>query len=379
MNKKKIGVITMHKVWNFGSALQTYATQYIIESLGYECEIIDYTYPNLEHSAFQNTILRPKDLSLNMIVRILISKLKSYIVKQEADLFECFYSENYHCSSKKYSSRSELLQAMPQYDVYLTGSDQVWNPKYIGFDTNFMLAFAPKQATKISYASSFAIETIPAYLKDIYKKELTDYKFISVRESSGKKLIKELTGKNAEVVCDPTLLLNANQWDKLAQKSNFKINEPYLLVYLLGYAYNPYPEVYSYIERVNNKLNLPVIYLNAKPGYLKKKYRQIDISLKGPYEFLYLVSHASFVITDSFHGTAFSVNFNKRFMSCIETRDNGDSRILDLLRTVGLEDRAVVCKLNEPINFNQLSSESQQALDMYRKKSIEFLARSIES
>lgn len=381
MSKKKIGVITMHKVWNFGSALQTYATQYIIESMGYECEIIDYTYPNIEHAAYQNTILPPKDLSLKEILHLFISKIKLNIInRKKIDLFESFYAENYHCSPKRYNSRVELLKEVPQYDVYMTGSDQVWNPNYIGFDTNFMLAFAPKQVKKISYASSFAISDIPVYFKNIYKNELSDYQFISVRESSGKALIKELTGKDAEIVCDPTLLLNAEQWRKLAKKSIFKIDEPYLLVYLVGYAYNPYPEIYNYIECVNNKLNLPIIYLNAKSGYLKKKYREINVPDKGPNEFLYLISHASFIITDSFHGTAFSLNFGIRFISCIDERkENSDSRILNLLRIVGLENRAVVYNSHEPISYEELPQEYNQLLDEYRKKSIEFLKNSIES
>ena len=377
MAKKKIGIITMHRVWNFGSALQTYAMQYIVESLGYECELIDYVYPNLEHSAYQKTIVQPQDLGIKSILYILASKIKAKIIKPRNNLFEKFYLENYHCSAKRYNTITELLQDSPKYDVYLTGSDQVWNPKYIGFDTNFMLSFAPSNAKKVSYASSFAVSDIPIYLKELYGEKLNEYQNISVRESSGKKLIKELTGKDAEVVCDPTLLLNREQWEILAQKSIFKIDEPYLLVYFLGYAYNPYPEVYSYVERVNKELKLPVIYLNAKPGRLKGKYREFEVSTKGPNEFLYLILHADFIITDSFHGTAFALNFEKRFISCIKDREGTDSRILDLLKIVGAENHAVVYNFRDKIDYGGLSRECLQLLSEYRQKSLKFLQKSI--
>lgn len=373
MNKKSVGIITMHKVWNFGSALQAYATQYAIDSLGYSAELIDYKYPNLEHSAFQNRIAQTADLNIQQSLRLLLSKIKSKICTKDNNLFEKFYSDNFCCSKSQYFSRLDLHINPPHYDIYLSGSDQVWNPNYIGFDTTFMLDFVPGQSKKVSFASSFSVSEIPTCFKKLYKPCLESYSYISVRESSGKRIIKELTGKEAQVVCDPTLLLDASQWLSLVDRSYVKVSEPYLLVYIMGYAYNPYPDIYNYIERVNNELQLPIIYVNAHPGKLGDKFKEIKVGPLGPNEFLYLVSHASFVVTDSFHGTAFSLNFGRRFISCVKSLTNSDSRMLDLLYIVGEDQRAVVFNQHDQISFEPLSSLTVERLKDYRVSSIQYL------
>lgn len=373
MNKKSVGIITMHKVWNFGSALQAYATQYAIDSLGYSAELIDYKYPNLEHSAFQNRIAQKSDLNIQQSLRLLLSKIKSKICTKDNNLFEKFYSDNFRCSKSQYFSRLDLHINPPHYDIYLSGSDQVWNPNYIGFDTTFMLDFVPGQSKKVSFASSFSVSEIPTCFKKLYKSCLESYSYISVRESSGKRIIKELTGKEAQVVCDPTLLLDASKWLSLVDRSYVKVSEPYLLVYIMGYAYNPYPDIYNYIERVNNELQLPIIYVNAHPGKLGDKFKEIKVGPLGPNEFLYLVSHASFVVTDSFHGTAFSLNFGRRFISCVKSLTNSDSRMLDLLHIVGEDQRAVVFNQHDQISFEPLSSLTVERLKDYRVSSIQCL------
>lgn len=373
MIKKSVGIITMHKVWNFGSALQAYATQYAIDSLGYSAELIDYKYPNLEHSAFQNRIVQTCNLNIQQSLRLLLSKIKSKICTKDNNLFEKFYFDNFRCSKSQYFSRLDLHINPPHYDIYLSGSDQVWNPNYIGFDTTFMLDFVPEQSKKVSFASSFSVSEIPSCFKKLYKPCLDSYSYISVRESSGKRIIKELTGKEAQVVCDPTLLLDASQWLSLVDRSYVKVSEPYLLVYIMGYAYNPYPDIYNYIERVNNELQLPIIYVNAHPGKLGDKFKEIKVGPLGPNEFLYLVSHASFVITDSFHGTAFSLNFERRFISCVKSLTNSDSRMLDLLHIVGEDQRAVVFNQHDQISFEPLSSLTVERLKDYRVSSIQYL------
>ena len=209
MTNKRVGILTMHKVLNYGSALQAYATQHTIETLGYDCELIDYKYPNLEHLAFQGRISQAKDLSLKDILRLMFHQIKVRFRNDVKNRFDDFYSDFFNCSTNVYNNRLEILTNYPVYDIYITGSDQVWNPDYIGFDTNFMLNFAPKGARKISYASSFTISEIPSCLKKTYAESLEDYHMISVRESSGQKIVKELTDKESVVVCDPTLLLDS--------------------------------------------------------------------------------------------------------------------------------------------------------------------------
>lgn len=375
---KRIGIITMHKVQNVGSALQAYATQKSIEELGYSSELIDYEYPNIEHRASLGIVVEAKNFSIKEAIRLVAQKIKAKFVKKSENLFKKFYQDFFKCSDKEYKTRSSIMENPPLYDIYITGSDQVWNPQYIGFDTNYFLDFAPENSKKISYASSFSTSDIPSHLFNIYSKKLSEYCAISVRESSAFEIVKKMTGKSPSVVCDPTILLNDEEWTKLGNKSIFKTEEQYILVYVLGYAYNPYPEIYNYIERVNKELNLPIIYLSTIKGRLKNRCKEIRIDNWGPIEFLYLIKNAKFVITDSFHGTAFSLNFGTPFISCVKSKESSDSRMLDLLKIVKSEDRAVTYNANDKISFDPISETTKNAIKEYRALSLEYLKVSLE-
>ena len=367
----------MHKVENVGSALQAYALQRVVESLGYECELIDYLYPTIEHLAYQDRIVQVQELSILNLILCLLRKTKALLRKKTVNPFEQFYSDNFHCSKQSFCNRLQLQSDCPMYDIYMSGSDQVWNPQYIGFDTSFFLDFAPEGARKISYASSFSINKLPVEFTKAYQRELMKFDRISVRERSGVNIVKELTGKNCENVCDPTLLLNAEQWAELAEQSMFKTDEHYILVYLMAYAYNPYPDVYDYIERVYKQLNIPIVFFNP---LVERKFniREIHVSVKGPNEFLYLFSHADYVITDSFHGTAFSLIFQKPFITCIQNRYSIDSRITDLLDEVGGINHAVVYNKKETIPFQSSDLNVVKELERYRKHSLDWLIKYIE-
>lgn len=375
---KKVGIITMHKVWNVGSALQAYATQKIIDDLGFSSELIDYKYPNTEHSAFQGNIKEVKHCNIKNLIRVILQKIKAKFTSRKINLYKEFYNNYFKCSPQEYKTRKSIIENPPLYDIYVTGSDQVWNPKYIGFDTNYFLDFAPDNKKKISYASSFSSSTLSDYFSKLYAEKLKRFDAISVRETTGQYLIENMVGKKPEVVCDPTILLNEKEWTKIANASTIKPKEQYILVYILGYAYNPYPEIYNYIERVNKELQLPVIYLNTIKGRLNNKFKEIKITNWGPIEFLYLIKNAKFVITDSFHGTAFSLNFSTPFISCVKSKESSDSRMLDLLRIVNAEDRAVTFNQNDEIIFDPLQDSTKTALNNYRNKSLIYLKNSLE-
>lgn len=151
----------------------------------------------------------------------------------------------------------------PSFDAYMTGSDQVWNCKFTKGDTNFLLKFAPKDSPRLSYGASFASPSIPKEYEHIFKEELPKYSSILVREHSGVDIVKNLIGKNAEVVCDPTLLLTKTDYHVLATKSKLFIPEPFILVYILDYMYNPYPKVYDIIRKVKKELGLKVVYIGT--------------------------------------------------------------------------------------------------------------------
>jgi len=158
-----------------------------------------------------------------------------------------------------------------------------------------------------------------------------------VRERSGVKLVADLTGQKAELVCDPTLLLDEKEWSELAELSRIKIERPYILAYLLTYAFDPHPKIDKMMAKIQSELKMPVVYLHGRLADYKKKGSRI-IKKYGPCEFVELMKHANFIVTTSLHGTAFALNFSKPFISVIENAEE-DSRILSLLQLVGAQDR----------------------------------------
>lgn len=373
-NKKSVGVLTMHRVQNYGSVLQAYALFYIINSLGYNCEIIDYQYPNPYH---ENGV-RYKD-SRPFICRLVQRGLYFLLYRNtiQKNRFNAFV-EKYLTFSKYYKTKEEIYSRPPKYDVYVTGSDQVWNPVCMKGDPVFFLAFASQDAYKISYASSFSISEIPIQYQEAYKKYLFDYHSISVREKSGAKIVKTLTGYNSEIVCDPTLLLSRYDYEEIAKESQLKVKGKYILVYALNYAYNPYPQIDKVVQKVKDQLGLSVVYLHSNS--IENYHLGRSVTSAGPCEFISLFLNASFVITSSFHGTAFSLNFGVPFYAIVPRRTSSDSRIISLLKIVGLENRGISVDQQLPaiLNLNVDFATPYLKLKDYRDSSLNFLYKSLQ-
>lgn len=371
---KKVGIITMHKVINYGSALQAYALQRVIEKLGYDCEIIDYIYPNEYHLSQY-----PKLPAWKSWILFMIQFLYGFPQKKRIKLFERFYKEYLKLSPVCYRTREQLHDNPSHYDIYVTGSDQVWNPKYIIGDTSFMLSFV-SNVPKISYSASFATDVIPEEYQKMYRHFLMKYSAISVRERKGVEIVKELTGKNAEVVLDPTLLLKAEEYEDIAEKSTIHIDEPYILAYILGYSFNPYPYVEHLIKHVQRKTGYKVCLLNVSNMKMLFSYNTLRLKRVGPSEFVYLFKNALFVITTSFHGTAFSVIFNKPFYALV-VDGNKDDRLTNLLQLLGLKERAIYLNSALPENILQMDGKKQYSsrLSDLREHSISFLRNELKN
>lgn len=326
----KIGIMTMHRVQNIGSVLQAYALQYKINQLGYESELIDYVFPPQRGNGFA-----PREL-----ISMASDALQGFPGKRRLRKIDCFRKEFLHCTEKSYN-RDSLLKNPPQYDIYCTGSDQVWNPFHVGEDTSFMMDFAPADAPRIAYASSFASKEISEPYFSLYAKHLSRYCSITVREQSGVDIVKEMTGKDANVVCDPTLLLSADEWDTLANTSTVIKPKGYILIYLLSYMFNPRPGFYNIVETVRNTMRLPVYHYNPYTG---DSFNRNIKPLKGmgPADFVRLFRDASFVVTDSFHGAAFATIFNVPMIGVVKDEHNGDGRIATLRAKVE-GGRSIVC------------------------------------
>lgn len=363
---KKIGILTMHKVLNYGSALQAFALLHTLDKLQTDSVLIDYKFPNSIKRSIRTTIRR-----------LFINLLSGFVFTRKKKRFQRFYQTYFKCTPKVYNTPKELQKGKFDFDIYMTGSDQVWNPLHVKDDTSFLLPFTDKKATKLAYAASFATTEIPPHLKNKYSELLSEYKAISVREKSGITLAESLTGKKADLVCDPTLLLTKEEWSNLANQVPQRIKEPYILAYILTYAYNPYPEIDNIINEIQNKLNLKLVILDGRAKDLKRKNCTV-IKDAGPLEFLSLIKNASFIITTSFHGTAFALNFEKPFYSVVKSFDNKDSRLLSLLEYIDAKDRAII--YNKKISNFQLStnySHITRKIRDYRKKSIDFLTQNL--
>lgn len=370
---KKVGIITMHKVLNYGSALQAYALQYIIEKQGYNVELIDYTYPNKYHLS-----LRKGPSFIKKALMFILHFCLGFPERKQKKQFDKFYQQ-YFKLSRIYSSKEDINNEPPTYDIYVTGSDQVWNPYYIGHDTTFMLSFVKSNAKRLSYSASFATNNLSSNIKSIFKQHLEKYSSLSVRESQGNNILQELLGREAQVVLDPTLLLTKNEWIEIGKTSNLKFNKPYILVYILGYSLNPYPYVIEVIEDAQKKLNMEVVILSL--SNLKMRFRKNVRRINGaaPQDFINLFANASLVITDSFHGTAFSINLERDFISIVNDKKSSDDRVLNLLNLVNAKEKALKIGSRYPNNFNTNSTEIRSNLESLRELSMNYLKNALDN
>lgn len=366
----KIGIITMHKVLNFGSALQAYALQRVLGNNGYDSEIIDYDFP--PRSPFLDRF--------NTTVRFWIYQLRTntFFEKSKKRYFKHFYKRFFRLSLKKYNKQT-IARVNDIYDAFITGSDQVWNPTMIKDDTTFLLSFAADDKPKSSYASSFAISSIPDVYKSVYKQYLSRYNSITVRETSGVDIVKGLIGVKPELVLDPTLLLTSCDYRELSSRSNLHIKGPYILVYMLTYMYNPFPEVNNIVRMVHERIGGKVVYLGSGK-FSAYSEDCICVENLGPCEFVSLIEEASFVITSSFHGTAFASIFNKPLISTVKSLNDTDGRMPTLLSLIGGECSLVEYKATDiDLSNIGLYKCSKEKLNKQREKSISILLSHISS
>ena len=377
----KIGIVTILKVNNYGAELQAYATQEALCRMGYDAEIIDYLfYKNSGHIADAESkpsyklplSVRFKEWAFPKVTAL--RTMLSGAPKGTRDArFDRFHTENTRMS-RTYRSYGELKRAVPEYDVYLSGSDQVWNPfTYTSLDPYF-LNFAPPTARRVAYASSFGVGEIPEYAKAFYCSRLNKYHAIGVREDAAVRLVKELSGKDAQQVLDPTFLLDSDAWSSLASKSEIDLPEGYILVYELIPC--------QYINQLAQHISKATGRKIVRIGRSAADVGQCDISVAdaGPIEFLRLFQNAGVVITNSFHGTAFSINFNKDFYTVLPLKKKNNSRQRSVLKMFGLENRLLVeGDAIPPIDHLTIDYVPvKEILRSQRQRSIDFLKTAID-
>lgn len=378
---KKIGILAV-KTHNYGSLLQTYALQKVIDNLGYENEIISYKKTNYFKQALRlfNLPLLKQTLAKvykKIYVRICKPELRELFLKRTVAFNSFTDSLRW---SKTYVGREALEEGSSQYEAFVLGSDQVWNPMNYGADF-FSMTFIKKGIKKIAYAPSFGVSTIPAYQKKGTIKYLSDIDYLSVREISGRKLIRELVGREAKIVVDPTILLDRKYWDEL--KGNRLIDEPYIMCYFLGAN----PNHREFANKLKKITGYKIVTLPHMDEIVKSDFGFGDIIPQniGPREFVNLISNASFVCTDSFHGTVFSILYKRTFFTfnryTSSQKDSTNSRLDSILSTVGFESRKVdsskeiTSDMLVPIDYSELDNK----LGELRNDSMKFLIDALKA
>jgi polysaccharide pyruvyl transferase WcaK-like protein len=364
----KIAVITLHRVFNYGSVLQAYATQKIFEHTGNDVEIIDYI---TEQRTLEKLLNEVPPVFNKEPKRTLYLILKSASIFIKTSVFGRFIKKNLNLTKRKYVSFKELCSDPPKADVYVTGSDQVWNSHYNeGIDKGFFLDFVPENKRRISYASSFGRELLDSEEVEETKQLLNKYSKISVREDTAVEILDCLGIKGSTCVLDPTLQLENYDWMKLAGKRIVK--EPYLLLLLL---YNEDSGATEYAAKIAEKKNLKVV----KLSWELKRPNNVDIlkTHRSPEKFLSMFQHADYVVTNSYHGLAFSINFNRQFLAVPRVEYN--TRLESLLRLVGLEDRFIeepymIYKADIAIEYDKVN----EILSAERKKAYDYIGEAVK-
>lgn len=330
----KIATITFNHAHNHGSMLQTYALQQFICKLGkqsgvpVEYTIIDYD-TDLQRELYS---IFKSGFSTKSIVKNLIALLHYRDLKIRHSQFESFLHKNCNLS-KRYATSEELEDHAPEADVYISGSDQLWNVRSRDFSDAYYLPFV-KSGKRISYAASFGPLRIDwsKYDAKKYTTLLSKYSAISVREEGSRDNVEKLLGQRPEVHLDPTFMLTANEWRTIQSKANYNKGK-----YILLYCLEPSKEQVRMADAISKKLKLPIVVLryNNKNDWFNPFIHKYDA---GPQDFLSYIDHAALVLSSSFHGTAFSLIYHKPFYVFNGMSDN---RISFILRSVGLEMRSI--------------------------------------
>ncbi len=362
---RKVLVITRHAIANYGSILQAIATQRAVESLGYECKIIDY----IRRDEYKNNGL------------ITAAKQKSYVKKCPplliayclARLGENTAANNkFEAMRKKWLPMTEYYSDLtnpPKADIYMTGSDQVWGPLMNAqYDWNYFLSFADDSSKKVAYAASFAKMDISKEDASKMVKYLARYDSISVRESQAVQFLKD-NGIDSEQVVDPTLLFDGETWRKMLSAKERSDKGKYVLIYQI----HKNDMLCKHAKQFAQKVGLPlkrVAFMRHQKSWGGDFVETPDIR-----EFIEYIDNAAYVVTDSFHGTAFSINLNTPFVTLMP--ETGTSaRNISLLELTGLQsqiakDENDFSVVGKTVDF----AKSNEILAVERMKSLVILKR----
>lgn len=352
----KICTITCHDVYNVGASLQAYALQAYLKSLGHDVKIIDYKPDYLSKHYRLDIVGNPKYDKPLLKQAYLLAKLPGRLhLLPRKRAFDSFTAKHLTLT-KRYASNDELKADPPEAEVYFAGSDQIWNPLFPnGKDPAFYLDFV-RQGVRASYAASFAVDEFPQELREVTAQYLQKLDHVAVRESSGLGILETLGITDAVTVLDPVFLLDREQWEAMAEMLA-ECKKPYLLVY----DFDNSAAVGELAERLAAEHGWAIYSIFDLP------YAERCFSLCGPETFLGLVQGAAFVLSNSFHATAFSVIFRREF-AVVERTEKINTRMRDLTSLLGLSDHMVTETAKVSFNTDWAAVDRRLAKEIGRSK-----------
>lgn len=381
-----IGVCIKYYHENYGGMLQAFATTKLLDKVGVEYEIIRYekkkdlifilkSIPRL----FNNVLINDKYETIQK--KMSFKKHPEFSEKDKIRMkaFDRFRTEKFNNKLSEINyGYDKLVESVNKYKAVLVGSDQLWSPA--GLPTNFYnLMFVPQKIRKISYASSFGVKYIPWYQKRRTTKYLNRIEYISLREISGQKIVKELTGKDAPVVLDPVFMFDEKEWENLIPIKR-QYEEEYIFAYFLGNN----PEQRKAVIELAEKTGLKIVTLRHLDQFVEEDenfgdYAPYDVA---PNDFLNLIRGAKYVCTDSFHGAVFSIIHKKQFVVFNRYSDNSkhskNSRIDSLCEKLEISNCRYSGNINDVVNNKIDYSKVNENYIKLREKSFEYLNKSLE-
>lgn len=359
----KKGILTFHNCANYGAVFQAYALWRTLSSLSSDTvELIDYTNPKISTSAQINRMENEHALS---------KKIKNLIalpyIKRKNKCFQSFLRTQAHVSENNYTSEN-ISNCEKEYDTVFFGSDQIWNMELTGNDLRYYGNFS-NRVHKIAYAASLGKGNIRNSTVEIGSL-LQQFDAIATREKRDQNELKEIFDIDVQHVLDPTLLLEASDWIKL--ESPIRIPERYVLLYLIS----PRKSDFSFAKQLGKKLGLPVLYVS----YSWKRYPGVvNLHQVSPEQFLYLLHHAQLIVTNSFHGTVLSINFQKNFYWQNHARaGRANARVTEILEYLDLNDRIVTDGVAVSSYEIKDWSVPMERLRQKRKDSLNYLCQTLE-
>ena len=345
LSEKKIGIITFHNSYNCGSMLQAYAMQQVVELLTQRSsEIIDFSN---EGQQILYSVRQPNNSLKNIVKNIILTPWFERIARNYAS-YENFKKQNFHLSHHPIRKSTDLSDA--NYDIVVAGSDQIWNVTIEDADDAYFLPWV-KTAKKVAYAPSFGAKNIAEFADnpDRYAEYLRGFSDLSIRERNGLNWLQDLTGRNAELLLDPTLLLKRQDYVGI-ESHELNLPSRYIFYYSPGYS----RDINKLVHKISQKYNLPVIAFNTKTFYVKgMQFSGFKLpEIENPSTYLQLIKNAEVIITTSFHGTVFSSIYRKKFW----TVENGgmfgnDDRVKTLMYLLDLEDRMIPIEFDDSFDY----------------------------